>query len=94
MTEEESFRVFITKFALTKGIEERTAYPIASDTDYVEIELQSPALRLQGYRVGIAGEGKNWHRTREGAVARAEELRNKRIASLKHQIKKLEKLKF
>lgn len=35
-----------------------------------------------------------WHRTREGAVAKAEEMRVARIASLEKQIAKLRKLRF
>lgn len=40
------------------------------------------------------GEGKEWHRTRESAVAKAEEMRCKKIDSLKKQIEKLEKKRF
>lgn len=40
------------------------------------------------------GEGNEWHRTRAGAIAKAEEMRLAKIASLKKQIAKLENLKF
>jgi hypothetical protein len=40
------------------------------------------------------GEGRQWHRTREAAVLIAESMRKKKIASLKQQIEKLEKLRF
>ena len=38
--------------------------------------------------------GKDWHRTPEQALARAEEMRLAKIESLKKSIKKLEGLKF
>lgn len=40
------------------------------------------------------GEGREWHRTLEGARKRAEIMRMAKIANLKKQIAKLEKLKF
>lgn len=40
------------------------------------------------------GEGNDWHRTKESAIAKAEEMRKKKIASLKKQIEKLEKMEF
>jgi hypothetical protein len=40
------------------------------------------------------GEGIEWHRTEAEAIARAEEMRIAKIASLKKQIAKLEKMKF
>ena len=40
------------------------------------------------------GEGKEWHRTKEAALVRAEKMRQKKIASLKKQIEKLERMKF
>lgn len=38
--------------------------------------------------------GKDWHRTPEAAIARAEEMRAEKIASLKKQIERLMKLEF
>jgi hypothetical protein len=40
------------------------------------------------------GEGRNWHRTPEGAKAKAEAMRKAKIASLKKQLAKLESLSF
>ena len=40
------------------------------------------------------GEGKDWTRTKEAAAARAEEMKAKKIKSLKKQIEKLERMKF
>ena len=77
-------KVFITKYALTKGILEKEAeirdygYEIA----YVKGEFLSYSL------------GKEAFRTREQAMERAEKMRLKKIASLKKQIEALEKMKF
>jgi hypothetical protein len=40
------------------------------------------------------GEGKDWHRIPESAVARAEQMRASKIASLKAQIGRLQKRQF
>lgn len=45
-------------------------------------------------RYYLIGEGKEWHRTKEQAIERAEEMRVNKIKSLKAQIDKLEKLSF
>lgn len=79
------FKAFITKYALTDGIKE------------VEVEVcdEYPGMvKGSGLFALYHGEGKEWHRTRESAVKKAEEMRVNRIASLKKQITKLEKLKF
>lgn len=44
--------------------------------------------------ITVTFHGNEWHRTREEAVARAEQMRAAKIASLKKQIAKLEKLSF
>lgn len=76
--------VFITKYALTKGIEERTS-TIHSDLNRATIKGR--------YR-WIFFFGNEWHRTREAAVARAEEMRKAKIASHERSIAKLQKLTF
>jgi len=39
-------------------------------------------------------EGKEWHRTEKEALCRAQEMRDRKIRSLKKQIEKLEKMSF
>jgi hypothetical protein len=46
------------------------------------------------YRLGSRDEGRIWHRTREAAVARANDMRNARIDSLGRQIGRLWKMEF
>jgi hypothetical protein len=78
-------KAYITKYALTNGI---------FKTDG-EINENYPSMfSLPGTHHSFFNEGKEWHRTLEGAVARAEEMRVKKIASLKKQIAKLEKMTF
>jgi hypothetical protein len=79
-------KVWISKYALAQGIYE-------AEVDRYE---DSQMVTIQ-HRYGCEyfhGEGREWHMTREEAVARAEAMRAKKIASLKKQIAKLEKLVF
>jgi hypothetical protein len=83
-----SVKVWITKYALSSGIREEEA-EICED---VNVEM----IRV-GKQVTMCSEyfhGEDWHRTREGAVARAEKMREKKIASLKKKIEKLTKASF
>lgn len=80
-------KLFITKYALTTGVEEAET----------EIDEDCPELviwGLDGYHLTAYGEGKEWHRTREGANARAEQMRLAKIASLQKQINRLEGFSF
>lgn len=81
------FRAFITKYALTKGIFEIEG----------EQSLEgSPSFLsdLNNHFGTYHGEGKQWHRTQEEALARAEEMRKDKIASIEKQRKKLETMTF
>ena len=79
-------KVFITKYALTKGILEKEAeiydYGNGHIRAYVKGEFSSYPL------------GKVCFKTKEQAMERAEKMRLKKIASLKKQIEALEKMKF
>ena len=83
--EEKLMKVWITKYALTKGIIETEGE--VSD-DFPDI------LDAKGIVNYLHGEGKEWHMTKESAVQKAEEMRQKKIASLKKQIDKLERMRF
>ncbi|MGL4965667.1 MAG: hypothetical protein ACRC67_30880 [Inquilinus sp.] len=76
-------KVWITKYALTRGIQE------------VEAEHRGDDVVLpkgNGFWGVIAKP--HWHETREAAVARAEAMRKKRINTLKKQIARLAKMEF
>lgn len=79
-------KVFITKYALTKGILEKEAeicdYGNGHIRAYVKGDFSNYPL------------GKVCFKTKEQAMERAEKMRLKKIASLKKQIEALEKMKF
>jgi len=80
-------KVWVSKYALTKltdGVYETEAV-IAERTKYV---YEQPGLRF------VSKLGFGAHETREAAVADAEKRRTARIASLRRQIARLEKLSF
>jgi hypothetical protein len=86
-------KVWITRYALTKGIyqiegkinERAQTYFQANErcqTNLQEVEFYTSYGKV------------DWHKTKEEAVVRAEEMRQKKIASLKKQIEKFEKMRF
>ena len=81
--EKEQVKAWVTKYALTEGI-------VAVDGEVCH-NISSGMLTYGNY--GTA-HGKDWHRTPEAAIAKAEEMRKAKIASLKKSIAKMESLKF
>lgn len=77
-------KIYVTRFALTSGIQE-------FDADKIEGDM---VVAYDQYRCRLYFHGNDWHRTREAAVARAEEMRVKKLQSLERQIKKVSKLVF
>ncbi len=75
-------KAYITKYCLTDGIQEMDGEVSKEWPKY--FVTTNPKLFLPNC----------WHTTREAAVAQAEQMRIKKIASLKKQIARLEKLKF
>lgn len=79
-------KVWITKYALTDGIIERD----------VEIchEVSSTMAEVKNNPYGEYYYKPHWHESREEAIARAEQMRLRKIASLEKQIAKLRELRF
>ena len=78
-------KIYNTKYALTTGITQHNA----------ENDGSMATIREEGsYPMHLHGEGKEWHRTKEGAIERAEELRIKKLKSLDKQVKKISALVF
>jgi len=76
---------FITKYALTTGI-----YKAAGEVrDDAFKQLRTGSGNFDQYF-----HGKDWHLTEEEAIARAEEMRIRKLKSLDAQIKKISLLKF
>lgn len=84
-------KVWITKYALTQGIIEKEVYDDCLKTDPSGNKI---SVKLNGFITYFHGLGNEWHKTKESAIAKAEEMRQKKIASLKNQIEKLEKMKL
>jgi hypothetical protein len=80
-------KVWITKYALTKGIIEVDDAQNCNDASMI----RCPSL---GSFAMFHGEGKEWHKTKESAIAKAEEMRVKAIATHLKSIEKLEKMRF
>lgn len=79
------FTAYITKYALTQGIFEREV------EDCFNI---SPAMVVDTKNHHNHYHRDEWHRSRADAVAKAEDMRRKKIASLQASLKKLSDLKF
>jgi len=78
---EENITAYVTAYALSKGIIEAIG----------KVNHNISSAMFSYGRYGNA-HGKDWHRTKEDAIARAENMRTQKIASLKKQIEKLEKM--
>ena len=76
--------VWITKYALTKGIFKLQVIDVGDGM------VRSADNVLEMYHK----EGRDWHRAKESAIAKAEKMRQKKITSLEKQIDKIKKLDF
>ena len=82
-------KVYITKYALIFGIMEVEAEQLKNYPNTVAYRANGSLLEQWFH-----GEGREWHRTKEAALDRANAMRLAEIAALKKQIVKLEKLTF
>ena len=82
----EPFQVWVSKYALTKGLYK----VIVTQSDDMP-ELVREVVR--NHRVYL-GEGLEWHRTKEGAITRARTLQLAQISNLEKKLDKLEKMTF
>jgi hypothetical protein len=86
MTERTRFTAYITKYALTKGIE------------VVEVEDCFHVSPIMVVSIGQVYcdiyRGVDWHRTREQAIARAEVMRLAKIKALQASLDKFEAMRF
>lgn len=80
-------KAFITKYALSSGITEQ-------EVEYVGGATQMVSWKIDGWSNTAHHEGKDWTRTKDEAITRANFMRLKKIQSIKKQIKNLEALKF
>jgi hypothetical protein len=79
----EKITAWVTRYALTSGVRKvdgEVCHEISS--------------KMVAYGKSEYAHNDDWHRTPEAALAKAEDMRTKKIASLRKQIQKLEKIKF
>jgi len=78
-------KVWISKYALTKGI-----YQL--EVDHMSDDEKSVYGR--SWDECFHGKNKEWHIEKESAIARAEDMKKKKIDSLRKKIEELESLEF
>ena len=88
------FKVWITEYALTMGIQIADVQTTHADgmVDGV-VEYRVTGIKHDWWG-SARGEGRDWHRTPDSALRRAEAMRRAKIASLKKSIAKLEAMQF
>lgn len=79
--EKREVKMWVTRHALTMGV---ASVDVTIEGEYAYSAGRMPVQYPPGH----------WHRTEAAAIARAEEMRVAKIASLERQIAKLQKLKF
>lgn len=77
-------KVYITKYAMTTGIYE-------ADAEYSSVEGMIRVKRVCHFQYF---SGQDWHTNKESAIKRAEEMKKKKIISLKKQLRKIQALTF
>ena len=80
-------KVWITKYALTSGIFEASA-TICDDISPTMIAVEERGFLRQCFH------GRDWHRTKEAALARSEEMRIGKLKSLDKQAKRIAAMKI
>jgi hypothetical protein len=83
MMAKEVITAWVTKYALSGGIQ-----VVKGEVCH---DISSTMLSWKPY--GTA-HGKDWHRTQDAALARAEEMRKAKIAALRKSIAKMEAMTF
>lgn len=84
-------KVWITKYALTRGIEEITS----DDVSRMLIEKNGDlVMHRKSGMFPARYNTDNYSLDKESAIKKAEEMRKKKIESLKKQIDKLERIRF
>lgn len=80
-------KIWNTKYCLTDGVTEHEAGLCESD-NMVVIKTD------KSFPVYLHGEGREWHRSLESAITRANEIKIKKLKSLDKQIKKISAIEF
>lgn len=78
-------KIWNTKYALTRGIIEQEGEDVGDSVVMIISRNGSPQY--------LVNEGEDWHRTREGAVERAELMLNNEITRARRRLDSLEVLR-
>ncbi len=81
-------KVYITKYALTTGVYIAKVEETSSE-GMVELPAQ-PANNT--YAQYFHGEGKEWHKTKQSAIARVEQMKAAKLKAIHKQIDKINKI--
>lgn len=81
-------KAFITKYALTIGIQEVNGQVLESSPTMLSVDGPTPGSLKKYFHRG------EWYLKREDAVERAKQMKLKRITSLKKSLAATEKLEF
>lgn len=84
----EKVTAWVTKDAMSVGI-----IKVSGEVRH-DVSSTMFIYRSAGDRYDTYVHGKEWHRTKQAALARAEEMRVKKIKALKKRLTELEALKF
>lgn len=79
---------YLTKYALTDGIVEIDDCYVVAAGDSVKIKRPADSF------VWFGSPGKDIHNNKKDAIERANDMRDRKIASVKKQLLKLEKMSF
>jgi len=79
--------IWSTKYCLTEGITKHDVKDTDESSVVIPRTKDAPMLMLHGL-------GREWHKTEEGAIKRATEIKAKKIISLNKQIKKVSLIEF
>ena len=78
-------KIYVTKFALTKGILEKEAEICSTVNEkMIKVDSKYPEYLHKPF----------WHTSKEDAIVHAEILRENELKSLEKRIEKLKKIKF
>lgn len=80
-------KIWISKYALSAGITEHECEAPKEGSD--RVYPGAPFMAFYGFTLG-----KDAHDTREGAVAAAEKMRKRKVASVRKQLQRLEDMTF
>jgi len=88
-------KIYITKYALTEGI--LTGSDAVIDGTMASVYVLHDAKGRAFNEVTTKQHhyhGQDWHRTRTDAIARAEDMKQKKIRSLEKNLRKIQELVF